>query len=167
MKKKEILPQEIENLDAKKTRRQTGKRKVDVLSTNLFPNDDDDFLEKQNDMFLSDEVTQEDLDKSSIEPKKEETNQDETPKTINIRSLSFWIGVVAVGLGALEAILIWFNVKVEVNLLVEGISTVLFTLVCLGVLKTNNKNLVKGDIKSDIEEKMKDEKEEKKSKDKK
>ena len=138
MKKKEILPQEIENLDAKKTRRQTGKRKVDVLSTNLFPNDDDDFLEKQNDMFLSDEVTQEDLDKSSIEPKKEETNQDETPKTINIRSLSFWIGVVAVGLGALEAILIWFNVKVEVNLLVEGISTVLFTLVCLGVLKTNN-----------------------------
>lgn len=167
MKKKEILPQEIENLDAKKTRRQTGKRKVDVLSTNLFPNDDDDFLEKQNDMFLSDEVIQEDLDKSSIESKKEETNQDETLKTINIRNLSFWIGAVAVGLGALEAILIWFNVKVEVNLLVEGISTVLFTLVCLGVLKTNNKNLVKSDIKSDIEEKIKDEKEEKKSKDKK
>lgn len=167
MKKKEILPQELENLNAKKTRRQMEKRRVDVLSTNPFLNDNDDFSKKQIDMFLPDMATQENLDEPSIEPKKEEANQEKTPKTINLRSLSFWIGAVAVGLGALEAILIWFNVKVEVNLLVEGISTVLFTLVCLGVLKSNNKNLVKGDIKSDIEEKMKDKKEQEKSKDKK
>mgnify|MGYP002524444477 FL=1 len=162
MKKKEILPQDMEAVDAEKAKKQTRKRKVDVLSVNLFPSDDDDFLKKQNEMFLSEDEKE---NKSSENSLNVETEQEEKTKSINIRSLSFWIGAVAVGLGALEAILIWFNVKVEVNLLVEGISTVLFTLVCLGVLKTNNKKLVKGDIKSDIEEKMKDEKKDKESKD--
>lgn len=103
------------------------------------------------------------FEKNEIE-KDEESNLDETKNddnnfTFNPRSLSFWIGLVAVVLGTLEAILIAFNVKIEINLLVEGLSTILFMLVCLGVLKTTNKDIAKDDITSDLKKKIKSKKE--------
>ena len=80
--------------------------------------------------------------------------QEEKP-TFNPSSLSFWVGLIAIILGTFEAFLIAFNVQLEINLLVEGVSTILFAFVCFGVLKTNNKVITKDDIKSSLEENLK------------
>ncbi len=77
---------------------------------------------------------------------------------LNPRSLSFWIGLIAILLASLEGLLIMFNVNLEVNLLVEGLSTILFALVCMGILKTNNKNVSKQDIATSLEENLKSKK---------
>ena len=74
------------------------------------------------------------------------------------KSLSFWVCILAVLLGGVEGVLIYFGVSFEINILIEGISIVLCLLVYFGVLNRGkyNKENLKEEIKEDLSKSIKE-----------
>ena len=94
-------------------------------------------------------------------------SNDEQTSNANLdkKMLNYWVGLFAVILGGLESFLLAFNVKIEVNLIVEALSLILCSLVYVGVLKKNKKSdNLQEDIKKELSANIKTKQENQKEK---
>ena len=129
----------IGNLDIKNVENKNLKN-IESLDTNNIEN-----LDSKNINILS----------------KDEQNSN---ATLDKKMLNYWVGLFAVILGGLESFLLAFNVKIEVNLIIEALSLILCSLVYVGVLKKNKKsdNLqeeIKKELSANIKTKQEKQKE--------